>query len=59
MHQNIFPFPFKFTCYTEIDYLSTKRCIDLKHSNAKNGTNIWLYEDNGSNAQIWYLEPVY
>ena len=54
----VFPFPFKFTCYTQIDYSETKRCIDLKYSDTKNGTNIWLYKENGSDAQIWYLEPV-
>lgn len=57
--QNFLPFHFKFTCFTQIDYLTTKRCIDLKYSKAENGSNIWLYENNGTNAQIWYLEPVY
>lgn len=56
--ENYFLFPLKFTCYTQIDYLETKRCIDLQYSNANNGTNIWLYKGNGTNAQIWYLEPV-
>ena len=56
--KKIIPFPLRFTCYTQIDYLETKRCIDLQYSNANNGTNIWLYKENGTNAQIWYLEPV-
>lgn len=46
------------SCYTKIDYYETKRCIDLQYSNAKNGTNLWLYKDNGTNAQRWLLEPV-
>ena len=55
---NLPPFPLYFTCYTEIDYLTTQRCIDLKHSNVENGTNIWLYKSNDTNAQLWFLEPV-
>ena len=42
----------------KIDYSKHKRCIDLSNSNAKNGANIWLYEENGTNAQKWYIEPV-
>lgn len=51
-------FPIIVTCYTQIDYSTTKRCIDLKNSNVQNGTNIWLYEENGTNAQVWLLERV-
>ena len=51
---NIFPFIQRVSIFT-----TNKRCIDLKHSDAKNGTNIWLYEENGTNAQKWCLEPVY
>ena len=52
-------FPIIVTCYTQIDYSTTKRCIDLKNSNVQNGTNIWLYEENGTNAQVWLLERVF
>ena len=48
----------QFTCYTQIDHSTTKRCIDLKYSDAKNGQKIWLYGDNGTDAQKWYLEPI-
>jgi hypothetical protein len=51
-------FPIIITCYTQIDYSTTKRCIDLKNSNVQNGTNIWLYKENGTNAQVWLLERV-
>ena len=44
--------------YTDIDYSNHKRCIDLDHSNASNGTNIWLYGENGTNAQKWSLEKI-
>ena len=47
-----------FSVFSEIDYSKHKRCIDLCSSNAKNGANIWLYEENGTNAQKWYIEPV-
>ena len=55
---NIFPFIKRVSIFTQIDYTTKKRCIDLKYSDAKNGTNIWLYEENGTNAQKWYLEHV-
>ena len=55
------PNPFLFftqiKLYSEIDYPSNKRCLDLKHSNAQNGTNIWVYNANESNAQKWCLVP--
>ena len=55
---NPYPCPHEISCYTQIDYSETKRCIDLQYSNAQNGTNLWLYKDNGTNAQKWFLESV-
>ena len=50
-------FDFKFSAYSGINASRNKRCIDLTNSNASNGTNLWCYEENGTNAQIWYVEP--
>ena len=52
------PAHYMISVYTQIDYLKNKRCIDLTHSNASNGTNIWLWGENGTNAQKWTLEMV-
>ena len=49
--------PGKFSAYSGINASRNKRCIDLTGSNAQNGTNLWCYEENGTNAQIWYVEP--
>ena len=46
------------TVYPEIGYFNLRRCIDLTWANASTGVNIWLYQENGSKAQIWHLEPV-
>ena len=46
-----------FSAYSGINPSKNKRCIDLTHSNAQNGTNICCFQDNGTNAQIWYVEP--
>ena len=55
---NPYPCPQEISCYTQIDYSETKRCIDLKSSNTQNDTNLWLYKSNETNAQKWLLEPV-
>ena len=47
----------KFSVFSEITFLKNPRCIDVTHSNASNGTNLWLYNNNGTNAQIWIAEP--
>ena len=44
--------------YSEIDDFDNKRCIDLYHSNASNGTNLSLFRDNGTNAQKWMIEMI-
>ena len=58
LSSNPYPCPQEISCYTQIDYSETKRCIDLQYSNAKNGTNLWLYKENGTDAQKWLLERV-
>ena len=35
-----------------------RRCIDLTWANASTGVNIYLYAENGTNAQVWRLEPI-
>lgn len=45
---------FSFQCI--VDRSNNRRCIDLTNSCAKNGTNIWLYNENGTNAQKWTVE---
>ena len=48
---------FKFSVFSEINFSKNPRCIDVTHSNAANGTNLWLYNNNGTAAQIWFAEP--
>ena len=47
----------QFSIFSEITFSKNPRCIDVTHSNAANGTNLWLYNNNGTNAQIWFAEP--
>ena len=47
---------YSFSCI--VDDSRNKRCIDLTNLRAQNGTNIWLYSANGTNAQKWTVERV-
>ena len=47
---------YSFKCI--VDDSRNPRCIDLTNSRAQNGTNIWLYSANGTNAQKWTVERV-
>ena len=33
--------------------------IDVSGGNCYNGANVWLYQENGSNAQVWSLKKAY
>ena len=47
---------YSFQCI--VDSSRNERRIDLTNSCAQNGTNIWLYNSNGTNAQKWTVERV-
>lgn len=36
----------------------SKKCIDIQGNGVENGTRIWQYEDNGTDAQRFQLVPV-
>ena len=46
------------TVYPELGYMNMRRCIDLTWANASTGVNIYLWAENGTNAQVWRLEPI-
>ena len=42
------------SCYSVINTASL-RSIDAKYGEKTNGTNVWLYDQNGTAAQIWQI----
>ncbi len=42
--------------YYEIESLSSGKMLDVAYAGMKNGTNVWQYDKNGSDAQKWEIE---
>lgn len=42
--------------FYKISQINTTMCLDVADASLYNGANIWMYEDNGSNAQQWSIQ---
>ena len=40
----------------EIISVADGKCLDVKSNNTANGSNVWVYEDNDTIAQRWYIK---